>query len=33
MREDLWELLILVFGLLVGISTIAVPIVRWFYGS
>lgn len=33
MRKDLGELLILVLGLLVGLSTIAVPIVRWFYGS
>jgi hypothetical protein len=33
MRVGLGELLILLFGVLLAISIIAVPVIRWGYGS
>jgi hypothetical protein len=33
MRENLGELLILAFSVLLAVSTLTVPIIRWLYGS
>lgn len=33
MRANIGELLVLLIGLAVAVSTIAVPVIRWFYGA